>query len=354
MKRLGLIFTSLLIIYNLFSQNCLTEGITFRHQIEIDNFSTNFPNCKNIDGSVMIIGDDITNLHGLNQLFSISEDLSFGDFFSVGNPRLKNFKGLENLDSIGGTLAIYHNDSLTDLEALSNLSHINYGLWIVYNASLKNLNGLQKIEAIKHYTVIGANDSLQSLLGLDNLETVRNFSLELNPNLSDLTNLKNLKQIEMLIIKNNPRLTSLAGFDNLDTSTVQYVQIKSNENLSKCEVKFICDYLSNNISYEIVDNNSGCNNYEEIKAKCESIGIYDIDDLSNIVIYPNPTSKYIKIDGLEECDIINLIIYDQFGKKLLIQNINDDKIDVSNLDKGLYFLVVNNSCKNLIKKFIIN
>ena len=51
---------------------CLPEGITFSTQEEIDNFQINYPYCTEIEGDVIIEGDEITNLDGLSVLNSIS------------------------------------------------------------------------------------------------------------------------------------------------------------------------------------------------------------------------------------------------------------------------------------------
>ncbi len=67
MKNLTiLIFALLFANITAISQPCLPEGIEFSSQEEIDNFQTNYPNCTEIEGSVSIAGDDITNLDGLN------------------------------------------------------------------------------------------------------------------------------------------------------------------------------------------------------------------------------------------------------------------------------------------------
>ena len=52
--------------------HCLSDGITFTTQEEIDNFQTNYPYCSEIEGDVIIEGADITNLDGLNGLNSVS------------------------------------------------------------------------------------------------------------------------------------------------------------------------------------------------------------------------------------------------------------------------------------------
>jgi len=79
MKKLTLITTItinfFLLTVNIFSQPCLPEGITFSTQEQIDNFQTNYPNCTEIEGGVMITGNDITNLDGLSVITSIGEYL---------------------------------------------------------------------------------------------------------------------------------------------------------------------------------------------------------------------------------------------------------------------------------------
>ena len=58
------------------AQSCLPGGMTFSTQQQIDDFATNYPNCTEIEGNVLIeesIYDDITNLNGLAQLTSFGE-----------------------------------------------------------------------------------------------------------------------------------------------------------------------------------------------------------------------------------------------------------------------------------------
>jgi len=58
-----------------FSQPCLPNGITFLTQEQIDNFQINNPNCTEIVGGVLIEGNDITNLDGLNVITSVGDYL---------------------------------------------------------------------------------------------------------------------------------------------------------------------------------------------------------------------------------------------------------------------------------------
>jgi len=116
------------------SQSCLPLGITFSTQAQIDSFQIKYPNCRHIQGPVVINGPDITNLNGLT-----------------------------SVASIGGFLDIASNNSLTDITGLINLKSINGYLQVGWNRALKSLTGLDSIEfdAITSLE-IRQNDSLSN------------------------------------------------------------------------------------------------------------------------------------------------------------------------------------------------
>ncbi len=59
--------------------------------------------------------------------------------------------------------------------------------------------------------------------------------------------------------------------------------------------------------------------------------------LKTIKIFPNPSTNFIQVSGLSEAE--NYKIYTILGTQVLNGNVSDDeKIDVQNLIKGLYFL----------------
>ena len=66
------------------SQTCLPEGITFSTQAQIDNFPYNYPGCTEIEGYVVILGDEINNLSfrdaGEHDRFGVCDKLRIGDF----------------------------------------------------------------------------------------------------------------------------------------------------------------------------------------------------------------------------------------------------------------------------------
>jgi hypothetical protein len=67
MKKIIYLIAVVAISHSLaFSQPCLPEGITFTTQGQIDDFQSNYPGCTEIMGTVLIEGNNITNLDGLN------------------------------------------------------------------------------------------------------------------------------------------------------------------------------------------------------------------------------------------------------------------------------------------------
>jgi len=72
MRNLSFIFI-LLLLFKIaaISQPCLLEGITFSTQEQIDSFHIYYPNCTEIEGDVLIEGNDITNLEGLSMLEAV-------------------------------------------------------------------------------------------------------------------------------------------------------------------------------------------------------------------------------------------------------------------------------------------
>ncbi|MDP3444048.1 MAG: hypothetical protein Q8T08_14425, partial [Ignavibacteria bacterium] len=158
-------FTLLIIILwsthvTVVSQSCLPDGITFTNQAAIDNFQTNFPDCNEIEGNVLIEGTSINNLNGLSVLASIG-----GDLVISGNDSLTSLSGIDNLASIGGNLNIAYN-ALTNIEGLDNLISIGGDLIIARNNALTSLSGINNLASIGGDLDITWNDALTSITGL--------------------------------------------------------------------------------------------------------------------------------------------------------------------------------------------
>jgi len=85
------------------------------------------------------------------------------------------------------------------------------------------------------------------------------------------------------------------------------------------------------------------------------VGIEDINNSSGISLYPNPTSKYLKLSGLDKFSFLKASILDYEGRVLYEYNLsskNSIVIDISYLRNGAYILQVSNTKEKENFRFI--
>ncbi|TXD80700.1 T9SS type A sorting domain-containing protein [Subsaximicrobium wynnwilliamsii] len=118
------------------------------------------------------------------------------------------------------------------------------------------------------------------------------------------------------------------------------------ETLFSYAVQNKCEELKIEISIEDMDNDGvldllKCNPYEYLIAGLDiydsSLSIEENEFESQFNIYPNPTSDYIHIES--KFNIALLTVYNQKGQ-LILENKNENKINISKLNEGLYFLKI--------------
>ena len=63
------------------------------------------------------------------------------------------------------------------------------------------------------------------------------------------------------------------------------------------------------------------------------------NDLSNIKLNPNPTSNIVSIEGFDISIPFDVSVFNSLGQ-LCLSKMNQQRIDVSSLSDGLYFLKV--------------
>lgn len=142
MKKTFLLIAGMLISFIGHSQSCIPDYIWFTMQTQIDSFQVNYPGCSEIEGDVLIHGNGITNLNGLQVLNSIGGDLEIQTVI-----HLTSLTGLNQVTFIGGNLDIEDNDALTSLTGLEGLNSIGEDLIITYNNVLTSLTGLENLDA---------------------------------------------------------------------------------------------------------------------------------------------------------------------------------------------------------------
>jgi len=151
-----------------------------------------------------------------------------GDLMVYRNDLISNLKGLENLNALGGDLYLQSNPALKSIEALSGLQTINGSAVIAWNAKLTDLVGLNNVSSVAGRFDISGAASLSSLGGLANLSSVGgNLIIKDNDQLINLSGLEPLLSVgENFVISENDKLESIQQIEDIEF--VHGVTIKSN------------------------------------------------------------------------------------------------------------------------------
>jgi len=83
-------------------------------------------------------------------------------------------------------------------------------------------------------------------------------------------------------------------------------------------------------------------------SKTSTLSAVDVSEI-DFNIYPNPVQKTLKVDAREA--VKNIHVFDVLGKQVLTAQ-NSNSIDVSSLNKAIYFAQIQTERGSLTKKFI--
>lgn len=110
--------------------------------------------------------------------------------------------------------------------------------------------------------------------------------------------------------------------------------------------------VSGNYAVEITVN--GCTEVSDCNHVQTNLGVKD-EAQSNVTVYPIPANNFVYIEGVIKGSYITL--YDALGNKVAVYlaNENSHKIDLDNLNSGVYFLHLSDfSNSKIIKKLIVS
>lgn len=229
-------------------------------QSDIDNFSTNFPGCTSITGSIFF-ASDVTDLSGLSPIRNVT-----GSLF-INGTQISNLQGLHNLITVGFALAVDDNDLLTDL------------------------SGLESLRVVGNTLAIANNENLLTLTGLDGLFGAGSLVIQTNPSLVDVSALSDLNFIG-----------SNLGFP---------LRINSNASLMSCALPSFCDLIAAQVQVGINANHPDgtCNSPAEVLIECQGPddedgdgvdATTDCDDMDPLVFPGQVETPYNGID--DDCD----------------------------------------------------
>jgi hypothetical protein len=325
MKKIAALLSTLLVIHLANAQGCLPSGITFSTQQQIDNFQASYPGCTKIEGSATISGADIVNLSGLNILTAVE-----GTFSISYNSVLTNLIGLEMLNEVGNSFIIGNNGDLENLSALESITSIGYDFKIGNNPNLSSIVTSGQLQQVYGSLEIHNNEKLSSLSGFESLTTVGAMS-----------------------IISNSTLSSLEGLENIDGNSMVSLEISYNPNLSICDVQSVCDFLETH--YEtatIMENAPGCEDKEVVQQAC---GVF-IDNFihdTEYSLFPNPANQSVTITTKNGSTINEVSIYNPYGQKVYHGIPDNNTLDISKLQPGIYVVEVLTEEGNVRKKLIV-
>ncbi|NPD46920.1 MULTISPECIES: T9SS type A sorting domain-containing protein [unclassified Lentimicrobium] len=313
MKKAFLYLSFLVFSISAFSQSCLPGDNYFSTQADIDNFLINHPDCTTIEGNLMIMGDDITNLNGLQNISTFESG-----FWIDTCPLLENLSGIENVSYVGDYLEVASLPLVENIDELSNVTFVGGALDVMNMPLITNLNGLENIVSSPTHLLLWSNPSLTDIEGARNLQSITT----------------------LLSIKYNTLLSDISPLQNIDLSELSSLTIKENPQLSSCHINSICLALEQEtISFTIENNLNGCNTIEEIESSCSQSISTDIEP-DFFSFYPNPA----------QCEIVfshdkskNIQIFNQLGQLSFSQENITKSLNISTLEPGIYIINIESS-----------
>ena len=93
---------------------------------------------------------------------------------------------------------------------------------------------------------------------------------------------------------------------------------------------------------------------DNVKFPINGIMLYNSDisnNIVNIIVYPNPAQDFISITNIDKNSLIKL--FDSMGRLVVLSKNNDNVINTSNLNSGIYYLSIEKDTNIISKKIII-
>jgi len=322
---------------------CPVPFFTFTTQAEINAFPSDFPNCTTIPG-LRITGANITNLDSLIQLTA-----SIGSWgIQISNTNLMNLDGLSNITTVSGE-AFYlgFNPLLTDISGIDNISNVDVDNFEIVGNGMLGICAFTPVcdAVINQNAVLTFSGNLSTCNGVANLNSQcingtlpvhwekplavgqnENSGIELNWTTSMHINHENF---EIQSSKDAKNFFVIAiDREEYGTETISHTYVDHSD-------------FYGTIYYRIRQNDqNGRSTYSNLASITKS--------KSKIHIYPNPVQNFIYINS---SDFSFLKIKNQYGEIIeqLESNGESDRIDLSFISAGMYFVYINDE---LIQKLI--
>lgn len=131
------------------------------------------------------------------------------------------------------------------------------------------------------------------------------------------------------------------------------VTVPSNDNYSiiinlyRSETESTCDYT------EITD--TATLDFTTPLTSIVSLSVSEFEQLENqIMVYPNPVNNSLSFSTSESLNINSIELYSVLGKKINAEYDEFNRINVSNLNIGIYFVIFHTDKGRVEKKIVVN
>jgi hypothetical protein len=183
-----------------------------------------FTQLYSVGGSVDVSENaTLTSLEGLQRLRSIG-----GDFTLINNDALPGAFGLYSLTSIGGTLSVQGNDTLQSF-GITSLNRAG-GLFFNSNANLETVEAMYSLKLVENGVAFSNNPKLVSVRDFPQLRSVGDLGLGDNALLTDLSAFSLVTRLTSVNVARNAALTNLSFLSNL--REVEYFTVQGNPELT--------------------------------------------------------------------------------------------------------------------------
>ncbi len=243
---------------------------------------------------------------------------------------------------------------LTGIEDFTDLNDLRCGVNEIMSLDVSNNNALEvlwcsgnqltSLDLSNNTALLYLNFSYNQLTSLDvsNNSALIIFYCRFN----QLTSLDLTNNIDLgyMYFENNP-LTTI-DIRNVNNEAIVGFSALENPNLT-CIYVDDADYMNANWS-SLIDPNS---TFVETEEECEALSIGDNALELDVFIYPNPTDNYLFIEGNK--NPIAVSVYNLLGAEVITKSATD-KINVSELSKGVYIIRISDGVNQANKRFIKN
>lgn len=172
-------------------------------------------------GDLNLGNNKLVELRGLNNLVSVNGDLK------LNRNNIVRINGLNNLISVGKNLEL-QNNKITTITGLNNIKTINEELNLSNN-KLTNISGFNKLEYLN--TLYLYNNDLEDIIGFNNLTQINNIDISHNK-LTKVPNfMSNINNLNGFLYLSNNNITDLSNLSNLNSISNTF-NLSNNPNLS--------------------------------------------------------------------------------------------------------------------------